>query len=253
LSEIYFKISQKKLELMFKKLLCTDMFKSNIITQKDGKLFSVQTGGHGRAIQVLKFNNSFFTEISKSTLSIEIETKRIYEIVKDVSQKEFITVTAKDNEFIIETSKEEFYFAFCPPRDEIKTSLPFPMKKGIPVVGEQEIKLDTHFVIDVESFKHISKYMDKFKTEFCIFFYDQNQVKVRIGALDDFSDYMIYQPKYRIKTGKKLHVIVPYGIKQIANSFDNMIQIRTKTDSPLWIYEGTNDYVHGIFMAPFVY
>ena len=70
--------------------------------------------------------------------------------------------------------------------------------------------------------------------------------------MHDFSDYVILNPDGEIKNGKELEVIFTYGIPQIADTFHESINIKTKSNCPGWFYEGTKDYVLGVLIPPYM-
>ena len=270
-----FKLKQEKLENMLEKLVMKDMFPSCVISVKDGKLFSIQKEEHGRALRFLKFNKSFFNEIdSDSTDSIEIDSKKMLGLVKNITPNTDMTIEIKGNKVSITGGNIDLNLAYKEPEIEINTSLPFPMKDGIPIIGEQKVELGTYFTIDLKDFKDIAQYGNTLGTEFYKFSFDKNDKKVvvRVGDLHDFSDFALFYPKdkvtqlfeedgkevekivseYGIKKGDELNVIFTYGMPQIAATFENEVHIKTKTDSPAWMYEGTKEYVHGILIPPFV-
>ena len=272
-----FKLKQEKLENMLEKLVMKDMFPSCIISVKDEKLFSIQKEEHGRALRFLKFNKSFF-DLIEGEGSVEIDCKKTLDLVKNIMSNTDLTIEKKGNKICISGEnanigkKIELYVSWKDPEGEIKTSLPFPMEKGVPIIGDSKIALETYFTIDLPDFKDIAQYGSTLKTEFYKFSFEDKKVCVRVGDLHDFSDYARFYPKHRIvelveednkevektvaqfgiKTGDDLSVIFTYGMPQVAATFENEVQIKSKTSSPAWIYEGTKEYVHGILIPPFV-
>ena len=272
-----FKLKQEKLENMLEKLVMKDMFPSCVISVKDEKLFSIQKEEHGRALRFLKFNKSFFDSIEGEG-SVEIDCKKMLDLVKNIMSNTDLTVEKKGNKICISGEnasigkKIELYVAWKDIEGEIKTSLPFPMEKGVPIIGDSKIELETYFTIDLPDFKDVAQYGSTLKTEFYKFSFEDKKVCVRVGDLHDFSDYALFYPKEKIielveednkevekivaqfgvKTGDELSVIFTYGMPQVAATFENEVHIKSKTSSPAWIYEGTKEYVHGILIPPFV-
>ena len=275
-----FKLKQEKLENMLEKLVMKDMFPSCVISIKEGKLFSIQKEEHGRALRFLKFNNSFFDEIddNKETESIQIDSKKMLGLVKNIMPNTDLTIELKGNKLSISGEnattgkKVELNLTYKDPEDEVKTSLPFPMKDGVPIIGDSKINLDTHFTVDLKDFKDIAQYGDTLKTEFYKFSFKDKKVEIRVGDLHDMHDFVLFNPKdkivelmeednkevekiiaeFGIKSGDNLNVIFTYGMPQIADTFENEVHIKTKTDSPSWMFEGTKEYVHGILIPPYV-
>lgn len=273
-----FKLKQEKLENMLEKLVMKDMFPSCIISIKDGKIFSIQKEEHGRALRFLKFNNSFFNEIGDSEESIKIDCKKMLGLVKTITPTTDLIIETKGNKISIlgenkTTGKKiDLNLAWKEPDEDIKTSLPFPMENGVPIIGESKVKLDAYFTIDLKDFKDIAQYGNILGTEFYKFSFIDKKIVVRVGDLSDLTDFALYTPKERIvelveednkevekivaefgiKAGEELNVIFTYGMPQIADTFENEVHIKTHTDSPSWMYEGTKEYVHGILIPPYV-
>lgn len=275
-----FKLKQEKLENMLEKLLMKDMFPSCNISVKDGKLFSIEKEEHGRALRFLKFNKSFFSEIDdESEDSIRIDCKKMLQLVKNITPNTDVTIETKKNKISIVGGNIDLNLAFKDPEGEVKTSLPFPMKDGIPIIGEQKIELDTYFTMDLKDYKDMAQYGNTLGTEFYKFYFEKAskkeekpKVAVRVGDLHDFSDFLNFYPKdkvtqlfeedgkevekviaeYGVKTGEELNVIFTYGMSQVAATFENEVNVKTKTDSPAWMYEGTKEFVHGILIPPFI-
>lgn len=272
-----FKLKQEKLENMLEKLLMKDMFPSCIISIKEEKLFSIQKEEHGRALRFLKFNKLFFDSIEGEG-SVKIDCKKMLGLVKNIMPNTDLTVEVKGNKISIAGEnvgtgeKIELNVGWKDPEEEIKTSLPFPMEKGVPIIGDSKIRLETYFTMDLPNVKDIAQYGSVLGTEFYKFSFENKKVCVRVGDLHDFSDYALFHPKYRIielveednkevektvaefgqKTGDELSVIFTYGMPQVAATFENEVHVKSKTNSPAWIYEGTKEYVHGILIPPFV-
>jgi len=131
--------------------------------------------------------------------------------------------------------------------------LPFEIKDGTPLIGESKLPLEDYFKIDLSEFKNISAYAGILKTEFYKFIVNENKkISVRVGNLHDFSDYHVENPSGKVEAGKEVEVIFTYGIPQIADTFRQDVNIRTKTNSPAWIYETDKNYILGILIPPYV-
>jgi len=247
-----FKLKQEKLQTLLEKLLVKDMFIDSIITVKDKKLFSIQKEEHGRAFRFAKFNTVFFDEIDESTESINIDIQRILNIIKNIPADIDLIVETKGNKLSITGNKVNINISYREPESEVLTALPFPIEDGTPIVGESKVRLDTAFTIELDDLKEITSYASALKTEFYKFMIMNGKILVRTGGLHDFSDYIIFEPKGKISNGDDLEVTYTYGISQVAETFDNAVNINTKTASPMWIYEGTKEYVLGVLIPPYV-
>ena len=130
--------------------------------------------------------------------------------------------------------------------------LPFEIKDGTPLIGESKLALDTHLKINLDEFKSISGYAGVLKTEFYKFLIDEKKIAVRVGNLHDFSDYHTEYPEGKIENGNELEVIFTYGVPQIADTFRQDVHIKTKTNSPAWIFEKDKGYILGVLIPPYV-
>ena len=246
-----FEIKQEKLENMLEKLLFKDMFGSSVMCFGKKKVFSIQREEAARALRFVKFEEPFFESIGDEEMAIEIDTQKVLGIVKKILPGSIVTVGIKDNKLSIKGGKVDARLSYKEP-DEVLKELTFSFEKGVPVIGEQKVPLDTHFTIKVEDFKDIGDCGSTLKTDFYKFSFNKDNVEVRIGDLHEFSDYVLFTPEGEIKKGDLTEVIFTYGIQQIASTFENIVEIRTRTNSPAWIHEGTKEYVIGVLIPPYV-
>ncbi|GAG51337.1 unnamed protein product, partial [marine sediment metagenome] len=59
-------------------------------------------------------------------------------------------------------------------------------------------------------------------------------------------------PEGKVEKGKELEVILTYGVPQIADTFRQDVHMKTKTNSPAWIFEKDKEYILGILIPPYV-
>jgi len=231
------------------------MFRESVvISVKENKVFSIQKEEHGRALRFLKFNESFFTDISGEKQGIKFQIGKMYNILNgDVKDDDIVNFKIRGNAIIVRHNGNTFRFGWSDPDEEVKTCLPFPIKNGIPVIGDSKIKLSTHFTTIVSDLKTISKYMNKFGTEFYKFSFKRGNVISRVGDLHDFSDYVEVNAGNDIIQGDLKRVIFTFGLSDIANTFEqDAVHMYTTDDSPIWIFEGNGEYQHGILLPPFI-
>lgn len=260
-----FKLKQEKLQEMLEKLMVKDIFPSSVISKaEDSTIYSVQKEEHGRAIRLVKFDNDFFEELSGEPESIELDIERTIGIVKNIPAGTSLVVETKGNKLsitkLITDDKGEVtgekgltMISFKDPEGEVMKELPFEIKEGIPLIGEGKIPLDTYLKVKLDEFKSISGFASVLKTEFYKFIIDKNgKIAVRVGNLHDFSDYHTEYPEGEVESGKDLEVIFTYGIPQIADTFRQDVNIKTKTNSPAWIFEKDKGYILGILVPPYV-
>jgi len=243
---------------MLNKLYFDGMFHRVYITQKDEKLFSIQTQEHGRARRFLRFDKSFFIDIGDGEKSMVIDVKKIMNVTQDIPDNKLIDVTNNDTKIIISAKREKHSIGWKYPKEEILTSVPFTIENRVYTVYNREknikIPLEVYFTVEKKSFKRIGNHLKNYRSKFTKFYFLRGKLKIRVGGLQDSSDFVTLEPKSEIKNGKQLSVIVLYGMKEIGNTFDGDIHIRTKTDSPMWIYESSDEgMTHGLMIAPFVF
>ena len=246
-----FKLKQEKLLDLLEKLIVKDIFPSTVISTKEGKLFSIQKEEHGRALRFLRVNKNFFDEIDDSTESIELDLDKTISIVKNILPNTVLTFEVKGNKVSITGKGVNANISYKEP-EKVLTELPFELKDGTPHIGEEKVPLDTHFDIKLPDFKDIAGYAGSLGTEFYKFTFDNDKIAVRIGDLHDFSDYVIFNPSGDIKKDGSLEVFFTYGIPQIAGTFKKEVSIKTKTNSPGWFYEITDEYILGVLIPPYV-
>ena len=90
-------------------------------------------------------------------------------------------------------------------------------------------------------------------TEFYKFSFDKDKIAVRIGDINDFNEYVMFNPEGKVLKGEDLNVIFTYGIPQIASTFDcKEIRINTKTDCPGWFWVAVKDkYLLALLIPPY--
>ena len=252
-----FVIKQEKLEYMLEKLMVGGMFPSCVITTKEGKLFSIQREDSGRSLRLVKFNKEFFEEIDEDiTESIEIDAKLYLDAVKSLPPGMVLTCETKGNRLTMKGAYKDGRvtnprFMYREPEGEVKMKLPFEIKDGVPMVGKEKIPLDVKIDLDVVDFKEIGEHANTLKTEFYKFGIKNKMLNIEVGELHDTSHTWRFNPKSQIKEGEELSVVYTYGIPEIANAFDKMIHICSKSNSPAWFYENSKDHVLGVFIPPY--
>lgn len=260
-----FKLKQEKLQEMLEKLMVKDIFPSAVISKaEDSTIFSIQKEEHGRAIRFVKFDKGFFEELEGEPEAIELDIERTLGIVKNILPGTQLIVETKGNKLSITKlitddkgkvtgEKGLTMISFKEPEGEVMKELPFEIKDGVPLIGEGKLPLDTHMKVNLDEFKNISGYASVLKTEFYKFIIDENgRIAVRVGNLHDFSDYHTEYPEGKVEKGKELEVIFTYGIPQIADTFRQDVYMKTKTNSPAWIFEKDKGYILGILIPPYV-
>ena len=256
--------TQEKFKDLLEKLVMKDMFPSSVICVKDGKLFSIQKEQHARGLRFLNVKSSFFEKLEGNE-SIEIDAQRTLDIVKSISPGTKLIVETKDNKLIIKKlmtddkgnviGEKGFTAIGWKEPETVITSLDqvkVHIKDGIPTVGDTKVQLQNHLTVDLSDFKELAGYGSSLKTEFYKFSTNSNKLDVKIGGIHDFSDYDVEHPKSEIKAGSDLEVIFTYGIPQIAESFRENVNVRTKSNCPGWFYESTKDYVLAVLIPPYI-
>jgi len=249
-----FKLKQQKLVDLLEKLLVKDIFTTCVFSVKQGTLFSVEKEEHGRAMRFLKVNKNFFEDIDESTESIELNLEKTLSIVKTILPETELTFETKGNKVVISGKNVNANISFKEPT-EILEKMPFETKDGVLHFVSSKMKdnipLDRHFIIKLPDFKDIGQFANNLGTEFYKFMLD-GKLSVRIGDLHDFSDYVVFSPETTVKSGKDLEVFFTYGIPQIAATFQQDVNVKTKTNSPGWFYESTDEYTLGVLIPPYV-
>lgn len=265
-----FKIKKEKLEHMLEMLMLKDILPTAVLTLKDGKIFSIQQEEHARALRILKLNKSFFEEeVSGEDESVEIDSAKLLSIIKGISDR-LLTVDISGNKISVigEGDRIDIRLPVKEP-EQIKTSLPFKIENGIPLIGEDKKPLDVHINILLEDFKEFCNSSNPLKTDFFKFLIEGGVVKARVGDIHDFDSRIKYKPRGQLLSGTELDVAFSYGIPQIGATFVGnsvkvsdgdegkektlqMIGIRGRSGYPMWFYENTSDYSLGVVVPPYV-
>jgi len=254
------KIKQENLVKMLEKLMVDNMFPSCIITIKDKVLFSIQREEHGRALRFAKFKETYFESISNETETIHINAEKFLNIIKKIPATTDLTLEKVDDKIVIQGEfngrKIKPKLSYIEPEEVIDKleDANVEMKEGVPHVGkpdQEKVALDCHLSIKLEDFKDIVDYASALDTEFYNFTFDKNNIVVNVGDLYSNSDTVEFYPKGKKVKGDALETVFTYGIPQISKTFDHDINIKTKSNCPGWVYEGTKDYVLGILVPPY--
>lgn len=243
-----FTLIQKKFQYLLEKLIVKDMFPISVLSIKNGKIFSIQKEDDKRAFRLLKFNKSFFDTINGNDESFEFDIKKIHKMIKGIPSTALLKIKMANDILSITGDGIDFVFSCNKLGSEAMTSLPFSFDNNIPVVTSKKIKLDTCFKISLSNFKNAAGYATTLKTNTFKLFSNNGAVTMRIGDLYSFSDYITLD--MGVKTSDDFDVVFTYGLKQISKTFDNDINICTKTEAAGWFYEVTNKHVLGILIPP---
>jgi len=264
-----FGIKQEKFQELLEKLMMRDIYPSSIISTKNGAMFSIQRAGKGRALRYAKFNNSYFDFIDNSSESIEFDVEKNLPLIKEIPAGMLLIIETKDGKFTVErwitddkgkpiTKKGCSYLNYKEPEGEVKDSLPFEMKDGVPLVGEGKVPLSTVFTINLTSLKEITTFgkTNTLKTEFYKFLFETadgaKKLAMRVGDLHAFSTWDVAYPISEIKSGDVLDVIFTYGIPQIADIYrQNNVTFQTSTNCPAFIFESCDQYILGMLIPPY--
>jgi len=254
------KLKQEKLVKMLEKLMVDNMFPSCIITIKDKNLFSIQREEHGRALRFVKFKEKYFDEISDSNDTIHINAEKFLNIIKKIPATTVLTLEKVKDKIHIKGEydgrKVEPKLTFIEPEEVIEKleDAHVQMKEGIPNVGkpdQEKTALDIHLSVKLADFKDIVDYASALDTEFYNFKFTDGKVEVDVGDLYDNSDTIEFYPKGKKVKGDSLDTVFTYGIPQISKTFDQDVNIKTKSNCPGWVYEGTDEYVLGVLLPPY--
>jgi len=256
-----FEIKQERLEYMLEKLSVGNMFPSSVISTKDGILFSIQREERGRAIRLLKLNESFFESIDKdANESLELDTDKFLKVVKKLPPGMILSCETKGNKLVIFGKFKDGRITnpkltVKDPVGEVMTKLPFNMEKNVPIVKDpegNEIKLECSVLLSIVDFKEISENASAIKTEFYKFIIDDKKFGIHVGDISATSDEWRFNPQSDVKEGDDLDVTFTYGIPEIAATFDKVVHIQTATNCPGWFYETTKEHLLGVFIPPFI-
>ena len=248
-----FKLKQEKLETLLEKLMVKDILPSSIISTKSDKLFSVQREEHARALRFLSVNKSYFEEFEcEKEESIEIDVPTVLAVVKKVLPNTMLTIETKKNKLVISGENVNIKLTVRDPEGAVIKKFPFEVDNGVPLIGDDKIPLNVHFSLAISDFKDIADFGRSLKTEFYAFDLKKGKINVKVGDVLGVNDSITFTPPSRhVKSGEALSVIFAYAIQQIADTFQNDVEIKTATDSPGWFYEQTTDYTLGILVPPY--
>jgi len=268
-----FKLKQEKLQELLEKLIVRDIFPSSIITiSKDSKtdepvLFSIQKEGHGRAFRYLKVNKDFFIEIEECEESIEVDVDRTLNVIKKINPGTELTIETEGNKLVITGEYKELdkdgnvkskrivapHISYKEPNQDILREIPFKFDGNYPVIGKDKVKIDNHFLFNLEDMKEITEFAGTVKTEYYQVTMEKDNLTIRVGDLHDFSDFVNYSPRYEMKNGGAFKLILSYAVAEVADTFRiSPINCMMTTDTPAWLFEKTNEYLFGVLIPPYV-
>jgi len=249
------KIIQSKLTEIINFLYVDGLFPYSIITTKDGKLYSVQTSGDGLAFKYVCFENEYFKYITTNEESINVDIEKLKKIVNQYSANSVITLKygeETENKLLIESDRASNYIVLTKiDESEVKTTIPFLIKDGIPYLNKGQIPLDNHTVVSLKSLKDIQKYASIHDTEYVKFIMKNNKFEVLIGDIYGLQDYTIYKPVCKvISNPNDVEVTFTKGIQEIFKTFTSDVDIFMRSNFPAWFMETSQNHKFGLLLSP---
>jgi hypothetical protein len=239
-----FVLSKKKLKLLLVKLCLKNVFETAVLyPTKTGLVCYNEEGGIWR---IAKFDESFFKFFDfQSASPIEIQCKKMLEILKKrhPRSKHFLVSTYKNH---IEAYCNNFLLRLgCNTPDAVKS--PFKIINDIPTFDEG-MKLNTCFSISLSKLNSIKK-IPRFLS-YCRIHFDDDII--HFSFYDQNGNMVDIKMEGKIKNGKNLSVSFDRDyIQQIVYSFNGkLVNVCTKTDSPGWFYEKSQEYSLGFMIKP---
>ena len=255
------KIKQSKLVEILDYLSVDGLFSFSVITTafdekaKQHCLVSSQSGDY--AYRYAKFFKDYFVELSEEKETIRIDIDKIRKFINYEKPDAVITLkypAPKDEtKLMLAVGKTKHKIAVTKFDDkDSSTSLPFAMKDNIPYMNKGQVPLDENFVIKLESVKKMTGYAAAHRTEFFGFkIGDDKKLKVRIGDLHATDDCTEYEPDCKvINTNGSLDIILTYGVKEIAKTFQGDVKVSMHSGMAAWFSEATKDHRFGILISP---
>ena len=264
-----FKLSQPKFKTLLEKLVVKDIFGDDdkvVISVKNGRLYSIQQTMNDSITRYAKFEKSYFDEIDDSNESIEFNAYKLLKLVEHMKKNSNLVVETvgkriKVTQFICKDGKETNIrgyakVLFTEP-EKVMHKLPFEMKDGTPYFTKEKIPLDVHFTVNLEDLKRstiVSRILStrswgKLKDDYYTFIIENKKLSLRTGGLHDFNDYDVTKDIGTVFQGNDIKVILTWYMRQLVDTFkEKYINVKTRNNAPVWMYEGTDDYLFGLLM-----
>ena len=269
-----FILQQEKLVELLEKLSLVDVFPSSIIGVKKGEngkpvMFSIQREQSGRIIRYLKVNDTFFDKIEtpKKQEAIDIDAVKISKAIKKFAGRtvEVATIDDKlsikgvfedidDKDKVVNKRELALHFNYSEPQN-VTSQLSIKFQDGTPHVGkDNKVPLSVETQVNLEDLKMAVELASVFDTEYFSFSLPKkDKLTIRVGNLRKFSEFLTWQPKFKLTAGEEYKSVYTFGFKQLVDVLrKDDITMRTASGAPAWVYEITDDYTLGVLIPPHV-
>ena len=241
-----YEIKQDVLEYIIKKCHTGGMFPSIVLTQKNNSLFSIQREDDGRSLRMFKWFNFADEQIIPGSVEIGVAPLlRVFKTFNSVIS--FIEFTG--NKFHIVNGKKEAFILYRQP-EKVMTKLTFEIKNGIPLLGKNNIPLDTVVSFQVYVLEELSKNMNAIRGEFVNFELSDNFI-MTAGGLYDTCNSLGLAVDCSYSGPKNVSSLFTYGFKEMAKTFDSKVHLCFSNKCPGWFYESSKKHLLGVLIPPY--
>jgi hypothetical protein len=247
-----FKLKQEKMRDFLEKMSVQNLFPMSIIKASGDEISSVQREANGVGLREVRFKKSYFDnlKIDKDEV-IELDIQRALNVIKKLSGNVNLKFKTKDDKVVITGKRVHINLSFREPKEEdIIDKMPFEdIKDGVPII--KDVELSTEVKMKLLDLKDATDYGNSLGTEFYTFETEDSKLKIRVGDLHKFSDFVLFDTDAEVKSGDKTEAIYTVGLTQIANTFiKDDFTIKFGSEAPALIYEEDDDVYLAILLPP---
>jgi len=246
-----FKLKQEKMRDLLEKMSVQNLFPMSIIKASNNEISSIQREANGVGIREVRFKKSYFDELKiDEDEIIELDIQRALNVIKKLSSNVDLTFKTKEDKVVIKGKRVHINLSFREPKeDDIIDQMPFENKDGVPVI--KDVELSTKVKMKLIDLKDATDYGSSLGTEFYTFEVENDKLKIRVGDLHKFSDFVLFETDAEVKKGEDTEAIYTVGLPQIASTFiKDEFTIKFGSEAPALIYEEDDDVYLALLLPP---
>ena len=247
-----FELKQEKMRDLLEKMSVQNLFPMSIIKASEDEISSVQREANGVGIREARFKKSFFDKLNvEEDEIIELDIQRALNIIKKLSSNTVLKFKTKDDKVVISGKRVHINLSYREPKEEdIIDQMPFEdIKDGVPTI--KGVELSTEVKMKLTDLKDTTDYGNSLGTEFYTFETEKGKLKIRVGDLHKFSDFVLFEPEAEVEKGEDTEAIYTVGLPQIANTFvEKEFIIKFASGAPALVCEESKDSSLNLLLPP---
>jgi len=244
-----FKLKQEKMRDMLEKLSVQNLFPMSIIKASDDKITSIQREKNGVGLREAIFKKDYFDELEITEDEIiELDIQKALNVIKKIPSNVDLTFKTKGDKVIISGKRVHINLSYRDPKDDdIVEKMPYTLEDGIPSI--KGVKLSADVTMKLSELKDATDYGSSIGTDFYTFVASGSKLKIRVGDLHKFSDFVLFETKAKVEG--EAESIYTVGLSQIADTFlKDEFSIFFADEAPILAFEEDENSYLGLLLPP---